>query len=106
MYSYKNFEVRYCLNRGENVGFEVLHKEDGSKEHRCLREKECGENCELMSGLPMGNPSASNAFISGNGVFCKKESRAILPCFLYVTGTVLLPLPESPCVPGWPGRLK
>lgn len=56
LYSYKNFEVRYCLNRGENVGFEVLHKEDGSKEHRCLREKECGENCELMSGLPMGKP--------------------------------------------------
>ncbi len=56
LYSYKNFEVRYCLNRGENVGFEVLHKEDGSSEHRCLKEKECGENCKLMSGLPLGQP--------------------------------------------------
>ena len=56
MYSYKNFEVRYCLNCGENVGFEVIHKEDGSNEHRCLKAKECGQNCEWMSGLPMGQP--------------------------------------------------
>lgn len=56
MYCYKNFEVRYCLNCGENVGFEVIHHADGSQECRCLEEGNCGKDCELMSELPMGKP--------------------------------------------------
>ncbi|MGI5855514.1 MAG: hypothetical protein ACOX64_03535 [Candidatus Merdivicinus sp.] len=38
----KSYEVKYCPERGENVGIEVTRGEDGELRRRCL----CSGNCQ------------------------------------------------------------
>lgn len=53
MYCYKTFEVRYCVSCKENIVFEIIHKEDGSKIYTCLSKEQCKHGCEFPKGKSM-----------------------------------------------------
>jgi len=57
MRSYKKFEIRYCIKCGENIGVEIVHKEDGTIETNCFRGNGCDHDCNDFvkgkRGLPV-----------------------------------------------------
>lgn len=55
MSKYKNFEIRYCMTKRENVSIEVQRNTDGEVERRCLCGGKC-EKCETFPYFPKSGP--------------------------------------------------